>query len=79
MNKKSLILDCFIAFIVSFLLLLSSFFGTRLASSYNAKNELSYYANEISLTYSSLEKEQVISQYSKSKIYVYLFFLWMEI
>ncbi len=67
MNKKSLILDCFIAFIVSFLLLLSSFFGTRLASSYNAKNELSYYAEEISLTYSSLEKEQVILQYSKIK------------
>lgn len=66
MNKKSLILDYFVAFIVSFLLLISSFFGTRIACSSNAKNELSYYANGISKTYSSsLDKEEIVLQYSK--------------
>ncbi len=66
MNKKSLFVDCLVAFLLSFSLLLVSFFTTKHIASSNAKEELYFYSDEISKTYhSELDKENTISSFSK--------------
>lgn len=66
MNKKSLVLDYIVTFLLSFALLLASFFTTKYVSSSNARNELSYYGEEISKAYrNEADKETTISSFSK--------------
>lgn len=66
MNKKSLILDYIVTFLLSFVLLLASFLTTKGISSNNAHKELSYYGEEISKTYrSETDKDITISYFSK--------------
>lgn len=66
MNKKSLILDYIVTFLLSFVLLLASFLTTKGISSNNAYKELSYYGEEISKTYrSETDKDITISYFSK--------------
>lgn len=66
MNKKSLILDYIVTFLLSFVLLLASFLTTKGISSNNAHKGLSYYGEEISKTYrSETDKDITISYFSK--------------
>lgn len=66
MNKKSLILDYIVTFLLSFVLLLASFLTTKGISSNKAHKGLSYYGEEISKTYrSETDKDITISYFSK--------------
>lgn len=66
MNKKSLLLDYIVTFLLSFVLLLASFLTTKYISANNAHKELSYYGEEISKAYrSETDKDVTISYFSK--------------
>lgn len=66
MNKKSLLLDYIVTFLLSFVLLLASFLTTKNISANNARKELSYYGEEISKTYrNETDKDATISYFSK--------------
>lgn len=66
MNKKSLLLDYIVTFLLSFALLLASFLTTKYISANNAHKELSYYGEEISKAYrSETDKDVTISYFSK--------------
>lgn len=66
MNKKSLLLDYIVTFLLSFVLLLASFVTTKSISANNARKELSYYGEEISKTYrNETDKDATISYFSK--------------
>ena len=66
MNKKSLLLDYIVTFLLSFVLLLASFVTTKSISANNARKELSYYGEEISKAYrNETDKDATISYFSK--------------
>lgn len=66
MNKKFLLLDYIVTFLLSFVLLLASFLTTKYISANNAHKELSYYGEEISKAYrSETDKDVTISYFSK--------------
>ncbi len=66
MNKKQLILDYSLAFLLSLIVLLASFFSTKTVASQEAKNNLSYYGEQISLTYrGEIDKEATLASFSK--------------
>lgn len=68
MSKKHLIFDYVIAFIVSFAILLSTFFINVTLSTNESKGTLNYYANEISTIYKDeTSKDEIKTIYSKIK------------
>lgn len=68
MNKKNLILDYIITFIVSFAILISVFFINDNLAKKEARDTLTYYGNEISSTYRTEDdKDQIRTIYSKVK------------
>lgn len=66
MNKKTLLLDYFVAFFISLLILLTSYFTTRATAYREAREDLSYYATEISLVYQREEdKNETLKMFNK--------------
>ncbi len=66
MNKKHLLLDYSLAFLLSLTVLLVSFFSTKIAASKEAKDDLFYYGEQISQTYrDESDKEKTLTEFSK--------------
>lgn len=66
MNKKNLLLDYSLAFLLSLTVLLVSFFSTKSVASKEAKNNLFYYGEQISQTYhGEADKETTLAAFSK--------------
>ena len=66
MNKKHLLLDYSLAFLLSLIVLLASFFSTKSVASKEAKNNLFYYGEQISQTYhGESDKETTLAAFSK--------------
>ena len=66
MNKKSFLFDCLVTFLLSFSLLLVSFFSTKYVAKGEVENELKYYADEISSIYKTNDDTEVTtSSFSK--------------
>ena len=62
MNKKQLIIQYIITFLLSIILLLTCFGVTYLSSENEAKNNLKLYANDIALRYEGIEENELITQ-----------------
>lgn len=62
MNKKQLIIQYIITFLLSIILLLTCFGVTYLSSENEAKNNLKIYANDIALRYEGIENNELITQ-----------------
>lgn len=62
MNKKQLIIQYIITFLLSIILLLTCFGVTYLSSENEAKNNLKVYANDIALRYEGIEENELITQ-----------------
>lgn len=62
MNKKQLIIQYIITFLLSIILLLTCFGVTYLSSENEAKNNLKIYANDIALRYEGIEENDLITQ-----------------
>ena len=62
MNKKQLIIQYIITFLLSIILLLTCFGVTYLSSENEAKNNLKFYANDIALRYEGIEENELITQ-----------------
>lgn len=66
MNKKRLLLDYSLAFLLSLIVLLASFFSTQSVASKEAKNNLFYYGEQISQAYhGESDKETTLAAFSK--------------